>query len=411
MFGQATQKDLIIMDEFFSEFINFVTNKENDFNYKKRSSNTKVNQLLDKWSLQVDDLDTRMKDDMRVMGEIVLATDKVEQGIFRCRISSETKNPMINTLQINMNKMIDLTEQSMNELSRVLTLYANNDFREKIVINPMLKENMLDVMKSINTLGDSLGNGAKNDLQNGQQLQLNSQTMTQTVNNLADKANQQASSLEQTATAVEEITSITRNNANNASKMSLLGEDVQSAVSNGMVLANQTSSAMDSIHTQVSAINDAISVIDQIAFQTNILSLNAAVEAATAGEAGKGFAVVAQEVRNLASRSAEAAKVIQNLVEDASIKANEGKKVSDDMIEGYESLNIHFTETIKLIKDVSSASKEQMSRIEQINDAITMLEKVTQENASESNSVAKIATEVNDLATNLVTQSSQKQFN
>ena len=81
------------------------------------------------------------------------------------------------------------------------------------------------------------------------------------------------------------------------------------------------------------------------------------------------------------------------------------------MIEGYESLNIHFTETIKLIKDVSSASKEQMSRIEQINDAITMLEKVTQENASESNSVAKIATEVNDLATNLVTQSSQKQFN
>jgi len=193
--------------------------------------------------------------------------------------------------------------------------------------------------------------------------------------------------------------------------MSQLGGKVQSAVSEGMILANQTSSAMDSINAQVTAINEAITVIDQIAFQTNILSLNAAVEAATAGEAGKGFAVVAQEVRNLASRSAEAAKEIKDLVENAATKANEGKKVSDEMIQGYETLNINTNETISLIEDVSLASKEQMTGIEQINDAVTLLDRVTQENASEASAVAEIAVDVSTLANNLVSDASNKKFN
>ena len=155
----------------------------------------------------------------------------------------------------------------------------------------------------------------------------------------------------------------------------------------------------------------AITVIDQIAFQTNILSLNAAVEAATAGEAGKGFAVVAQEVRNLASRSAEAAKEIKTLVENAATKANEGKKVSDEMIQGYETLNTNTSETIHLIEDVSAASKEQMTGIEQINDSVTMLDRVTQENAHEADAVAQIAHDVSKLANELVSDASSKKFN
>jgi len=411
MFGMASQKDLEVMDKFFNEFLEFVTNKKNKFNFKQQSSNANVNKLLESWSEKTKELDARMKDDMRVMGEIVLTTDKIEQGIFKCRIHSDTKNPMITTLKINMNKMLDVTEDTMNELSKVLNLYANDDFREKININPNLKENMLDVMNSVNKLGDALSTSANQNLKNGKHLELNSATMKESVNNLADKANQQAASLEETAAAVEEITSITRNNANNAVQMSKLGGKVQTAVSDGMSLADQTSKAMDNINDQVSAINEAITVIDQIAFQTNILSLNAAVEAATAGEAGKGFAVVAQEVRNLASRSAEAANEIKNLVENAATKANEGKKVSDQMIQGYESLNVNFTETIKLIEDVSSASKEQMTGIEQINDSVTLLDRVTQENANEASSVAEIAQDVSKLATNLVAEASTKKFN
>jgi methyl-accepting chemotaxis protein len=396
---------------YFDEFLDFITFKQNKIEKNTKENTTEFSHMINSINNVVDEFDTKFKEDMKVIGEIVLTMDKVEQGIFRCRIKSKTKNPMINTLKNTINQSLESLENSMKDLQRVTTSYANDDFKDKIEIPSKMKARLLAVMEGINSLGDTLGNVAKQNLENGQTLENNATLMKSSMHNLSQKAREQATSLEETAAAVEEITSITRNNAQNAIKMATLGETVKSAVINGQKLASKTAISMEEINVKVTAINEAITIIDQIAFQTNILSLNAAVEAATAGEAGKGFAVVAAEVRNLANRSADAAREIKSLVEDANTKANEGKEISGEMIKDYEVLNNHISETINIIQDVSVASKEQMSGIEQINDTVTMLDRVTQENAIETNNITSIATEVSIMANNLVNDAKNKKFN
>ena len=410
MFGAISNKELEIIDNYFKQFIKFISYDKSEFDYFESTGNKKLDSMLKEWNKSIKIFDDRNKDDMKVLGEIVLTADKVEQGIYKCRIKGNSSNPTISTLRNTLNNMLVSIDDATTRISRVVNSYTNNDFTDSINVLDKYKDDMRLLMESINLLGNVLNDNAKNNFNNGESLEENSSVMTSSMNNLATKANEQAASLEQTAAALEEITSITRNNTQNATKMASLGQTVKDSVLKGEDLASKTAKSMDEINDKVRAINESISIIDQIAFQTNILSLNAAVEAATAGEAGKGFAVVAQEVRNLAARSAEAAKEIKNLVEEATHKANDGKKVSSDMIDGYEQLNRNISETIHIIEDVSNASKEQMMGIEQINQAVTMLDRVTQENAIESNQIKSIAQNVSQLAHQLLIDAQSKKF-
>ena len=411
MFGAVSNRDLEEIDKYFQQLIEFLSYEKSEFEYVESTGNKKVDDMFKRWNQQIRSFDKRAKDDMRVLGEIVLTADKVEQGIYKCRIKGDSDNPTISTLRNTLNKMLISIDDATSRISKVVTSYTNDDFTDYIKVVDNYKECMKLLMESINLLGKELGSSAKNNFQNGETLENSASTMTSSMNNLAEKANEQAASLEETAAALEEITSITRNNTQNATKMATLGQVVKKSVLSGEELASKTASSMDEINEKVKAINSAITVIDQIAFQTNILSLNAAVEAATAGEAGKGFAVVAQEVRNLANRSAEAAKEIKNLVEEANIKTNDGKLISSDMIEGYKELNKNISETINIIEDVSAASKEQMLGIEQINQTVNMLDRVTQENAFESNQIKEISQSVSTLAYELLTDAKSKKFN
>lgn len=411
MFGAVSNRDLEEIDKYFQQLIEFLSYEKSEFEYVESTGNKKVDDMFKNWNQQIKKFDKRTKDDMRVLGEIVLTADKVEQGIYKCRIKGDSDNPTISTLRNTLNKMLISIDDATSRISKVVTSYTNDDFTDYIKVVDNYKDDMKLLMESINLLGKELGSSAKNNFQNGETLENSASTMTSSMNNLAEKANEQAASLEETAAALEEITSITRNNTQNATKMATLGQVVKKSVLSGEELASKTASSMDEINEKVKAINSAITVIDQIAFQTNILSLNAAVEAATAGEAGKGFAVVAQEVRNLANRSAEAAKEIKNLVEEANIKTNDGKLISSDMIEGYKELNKNISETINIIEDVSAASKEQMLGIEQINQAVNMLDRVTQENAFESNQIKDISQSVSTLAYELLTDAKSKKFN
>ena len=411
MFGAVSNRDLEEIDKYFQQLIEFLSYEKSEYEYVESTGNKKVDDMFKNWNQQIKKFDKRTKDDMRVLGEIVLTADKVEQGIYKCRIKGDSDNPTISTLRNTLNKMLISIDDATSRISKVVTSYTNDDFTDYIKVVDNYKDCMKLLMESINLLGKELGSSAKNNFQNGETLEESASTMTSSMNNLAEKANEQAASLEETAAALEEITSITRNNTQNATKMATLGQVVKKSVLSGEELASKTASSMDEINEKVKAINSAITVIDQIAFQTNILSLNAAVEAATAGEAGKGFAVVAQEVRNLANRSAEAAKEIKNLVEEANIKTNDGKLISSDMIEGYKELNKNISETIHIIEDVSAASKEQMLGIEQINQTVNMLDRVTQENAFESNQIKEISQSVSTLAYELLTDAKSKKFN
>nr|WP_152018791.1 methyl-accepting chemotaxis protein [Aliarcobacter butzleri] len=393
---------------YIDDLMDFVFFRTNHIRRAEYIKNDDIGQILRELNKYVEKFDVMRKDDMHVLGEVVIALDKVSQGIYTSQIHADSNNFMIHTLKRVVNQMLATTNKNMEELVKIVGEYAQDDYRSQMDIDPILKGEMLLTMQRINHLGKELNENAKNNLQNGNLLEKNSTTMNKSVESLAAKANEQAASLEQTAAALEEITSITKNNTQNALKMANLSNDVKNSVILGEKLANQTNLSMDEINTQVTAINEAISVIDQIAFQTNILSLNAAVEAATAGEAGKGFAVVAQEVRNLASRSAEAAREIKDLVENATSKANQGKRISDEMSKGYDNLNKLISETIDIIKDVSVASNEQLQGIEQINDAISMLDRVTQENAHEATKVANIANETLQMAQVLVQNAKTK---
>jgi len=262
----------------------------------------------------------------------------------------------------------------------------------------------------INSLQESVNNMLVENKENGLTLDKSSDILLENVDVLSKNSNDAASALEETAAALEEVTSNISNNTENVVKMSNFANEVTNSANKGQELASQTTVAMDEINTEVSAISDAISVIDQIAFQTNILSLNAAVEAATAGEAGKGFAVVAQEVRNLASRSAEATDEIRNLVENATKKANNGKKIADGMISGYKDLNQSITKTTELIKDIEMASKEQLSGIEQINDAVNNLDQQTQQNAMIASQAHDVAMQTDQIAKLVVDNANSKEF-
>src|SRR5574344_1237676 len=351
-----------------------------------------------------------IEEDRKVINETIAVLGEFEQGDLCQRLNLDVENPALAELKRVINNMGTVLETNIDNILKVLEQYSNYNYLNKID-QKGLKEHLLKLANGVNTLGDSITNMLVQNKSNGLTLEQSSSLLLSNVDKLNLSSNEAAASLEETAAALEEITSNIRNNTENIAKMAKYSNEITKASSDGEKLANKTTLAMDEINTQVNLVNDAISVIDQIAFQTNILSLNAAVEAATAGEAGKGFAVVAQEVRNLASRSAEAAKEIKSIVEEATKKANEGKDIANEMIQGYKSLNQNISQTINLISDIQNASKEQLLGIEQINDAVNQLDQQTQQNAMVATQSHDIALSTDNIAKLIVEDANKKEFN
>ena len=356
-------------------------------------------------------IENRTLEDKKLIDDVFVVVNRVKRGYYSQLIKEDTSDEILSTLKNSINDMISSTKQNFIQVNNILEEYVKYNYREELKLDGIEKGGVFEALiNNINQLRSAINDMLKKDKLNGLILDKSSNELLINVDKLNNSSNDAAARLEETAAALEEVTSSIVNSNNKISEMSNIAKDVTNAASLGQELANKTVLSMDEINVQVNLVNDAISVIDQIAFQTNILSLNAAVEAATAGEAGKGFAVVAQEVRNLASRSAEAAKEIKSIVEEATKKANEGKEIANEMIQGYKSLNDSINSTINLISDVEMSSKEQLSGIEQINDAVNQLDQQTQQNAAISTQTNDIAITSDKIAKLIVEDANKKEF-
>jgi len=394
-----------------NNFFDFINKKSDKIELINIKTSDEFGQMANVINENIILTQNNLKEDQKLIDDVSIVISRVKHGWYSQSIQAETSNQTLNILKDGINDMIVSTKQHFVTVNKTLQEYTKYNYTKELVLDGIEKDGVFEqFIIDINKLRDAINLMLQENKRNGLTLNDSSNGLLLNVNKLNESSNDAAARLEETAAALEEVTSSIFNSTNKISEMSKIANNVTVSASQGEKLASKTTIAMEEINDKVTAINEAISVIDQIAFQTNILSLNAAVEAATAGEAGRGFAVVAQEVRNLASRSAEAAKEIKNLVQDATVKANEGKDISSEMIKGYSSLNESINQTITIISEITSSSKEQQKGVEQINDAINSLDKQTQENASIANTTNDIAKKTSLIAKKILESAEQKEF-
>ncbi len=296
------------------------------------------------------------------------------------RLESERYQGFMLNLATSINRMMDAVVTPVKESTRVLERLAEGDLSETMegefngqfavlrdAVNTSIT-NLLNMVTEIRTGADSINTSA-NEIAQGNL-------------NLSQRTEEQASSLEETASSIEELTGTVKQNADNAQQANQLATGASAEAEKGGSVVSSAVEAMSEINQSSKKIADIIGVIDEIAFQTNLLALNAAVEAARAGEQGRGFAVVAAEVRNLAQRSAGAAKEIKTLINDSVQKVDEGSRLVDESGSTLEEIVKSVKKVSDIIAEIAAASSEQSTGIDQINKAVAQMDEMTQQNAS-----------------------------
>ncbi len=320
---------------------------------------------------------TESKDAERQIQTLI---DAAISGELNHRIDTTNYTGFMKSLGTGVNDLMDAVVDPINETTRVIQALAKGDLQEKMEGE---FEGQFGVLRdAVNTSITNLRDMVGQILTGASSINTAAAEIAQGNTDLSQRTEEQASSLEETASSMEELTSTVKQNADNAKQANQLAAGARTQAEKGGGVVNSAIEAMSAINSSSKKIADIIGVIDEIAFQTNLLALNAAVEAARAGEQGRGFAVVAAEVRNLAQRSAGAAKEIKSLIKDSVEKVDDGSKLVDESGQTLEEIVSAVKKVSDIIAEIAAASQEQSSGIEQVNKAITQMDEVTQQNAA-----------------------------
>ena len=400
---------MITIKSGLSRFFNYLTSTEKNLDIIDLHTKDEFGDMAKELNENIKKIKDGLVIDNAVIDEAKFVSKMIGKGFLVYRINGQANNVYINELKDNFNHMIDsLRENVVNSFQTSLS-YANGNFEIKAdksdigaIVNTLLR--------CLNMIGTNVSEFLAMINKNGYVLDEKSNQLLSLVNSLHNATISQAASLEQTSAAVQEITANITTTSQKARNMLEIATETKNYANEGIKLVENTEKSMLEINDSTNAISEAITIIDQIAFQTNILSLNAAVEAATAGEAGKGFAVVAQEVRNLANRSAEAAREIKHLVEVASQKSIDGKNYSLNMKNSFEKLASMIEENTVIIDDVARANDVQMRNLAQISETMNRLDYITQENANMATQTKDLAVQTNEVAHNMIKAASLNKY-
>ncbi len=298
-----------------------------------------------------------------------------------------------------INNMLDAVIEPVNEAAQVLEELSKGDLTERVKGD--YKGDHAKIKNALNKTVDSLNDILSQVTVAVEQVASGAQQVSDASQGVSQGATEQASSLEEITSSMTEINSQSRQNAENASQANKLASTSRTSAETGNSRMQQMLKAMGDINESSAQISKIIKAIDEIAFQTNLLALNAAVEAARAGIHGKGFAVVAEEVRNLAQRSAKAAKETTELIEGSVDKVKAGTRIADETAQALSEIIDSITKASDLVGEIASASKEQVTGIEQANEGLGQIDQVTQSSAANAEEGASAAEELSSQAVQL----------